>query len=329
MYNLLIIIITFIFSTILILNYKSFLSQKLGLIDHPNGRKKHKNPTSLIGGLLGFVLLFEYFIISFLLKIPIKIEYFIITSLITMIGFIDDTKDLKPTIKLFLLGSFFSTFLYLCPEFIIKEIRFDNFNFSVTTGFLGIFFTVLCLLLLINAMNMIDGMNGLYLGTNIIFFLYFIYFFKISNFFLVSFLIILFILLYCNLKNFFFLGDTGVYLISTILGLLIIEKYNYNLGFENFISVEEIFILLMLPGMDMLRLFIIRIKNKKNPFKGDRNHFHHLLNNKFKENHSLIIYFLFISVGPFVYNLGILNDFLIILTFLIIFYSFVFYLKKN
>lgn len=329
MYNLLIIIITFIFSTIIILKYKNFLSKELNLIDHPNYRKKHKIPTSLIGGFLGFVLLIEYFIISFLLKIPIKIEYFIIPSLICIVGFVDDVKDLKPYLKLFLLGAIFSVAMFLFPEFIIKEMRFNNLNLSITTGFLGILFTVLCLLLLINALNMIDGMNGLYLGSNIFFFLYLFYFFKISNFFLISFLIILFILFFCNIKGFFFIGDSGVYLISTVLGLLIIEKYNYNLGYKNFISVEEIFILLMLPGMDMFRLFIIRIKNKKNPFKGDRKHFHHLLNNKFKENHSLIIYFLLMSLGPIVYNLGILSDYLIILSFIIIFYCFVFYLKEN
>ena len=37
----------------------------------------------------------------------------------------------------------------------------------------------------------------------------------------------------------------------------------------------------MVPGIDMLRLFMTRIYNKKNPFKGDLNHLHHLLKNKF------------------------------------------------
>ena len=68
MYNLLIIIIIFIFSTILVLKYKNFLSKELNIVDHPNYRKKHKIPTSLIGGFLGFILLIEYFIISFFTK---------------------------------------------------------------------------------------------------------------------------------------------------------------------------------------------------------------------------------------------------------------------
>lgn len=328
MYNLLIIIFIFVFSTILILKYKNFLSNEFNLIDYPNDRKMHKNPTSLIGGFIGFILLFELFIISFFLKIPNKIEYLIIPGLIFIIGLFDDLKDLKPNLKLFLLGSILLICIYFFPHFIIKEIKFNNFELSMTTGFLGIFFTVLCLLLLINALNMIDGMNGLYLGTNIIFFSYLLYLYGIGNIFILSFLVILLILFFCNLKGIFFIGDSGVYLISSTLGLLIVEKYNYNLGYKNFLSVEEIFILLMLPGLDMLRLFIIRIKNKKNPFKADRKHFHHLLKRKFNDNHSLIIYLLFVISGPILYHLTFINDILIILIFSIIFYSLIYYLNK-
>ena len=46
---------------------------------------------------------------------------------------------------------------------------------------------------------------------------------------------------------------------------------------------EEIFLLMMIPGIDMFRLFVERIARKKNPFKGDRNHLHHILLNSFSE----------------------------------------------
>jgi UDP-GlcNAc:undecaprenyl-phosphate GlcNAc-1-phosphate transferase len=329
MYNLLIIIFTFFFTTILILKYKNFISKEYNLLDYPNDRKTHKKPTSLIGGLIGFILLLEFFIMTFFLKIPNKIEYFIIPGLIFIIGLFDDIKDLKPNLKLFLMGSTLLVCIFFFPQFIIKEIRFNSFELSIFTGFLSIFFTIICLLLLINALNMIDGMNGLYLGVNIIFFLYLLNLYGTENFFILSFLIILIILFFCNLKGIFFIGDSGVYLISTILGLLIIENYNYNLGYnDNFVNVEEIFILLMVPGLDMLRLFIIRIKNKKNPFEADRKHFHHLLNKKFNENHSLIIYLLFVLAGPILYNFNIINSILIILIISIIFYSLIYYLNK-
>ena len=54
--------------------------------------------------------------------------------------------------------------------------------------------------------------------------------------------------------------------------------------------IEEIFLLLYLPGYDLLRLFIFRIFQKKNPFKGDNNHVHHLLYNKIGLVKTLLIY---------------------------------------
>ena len=122
MYNLLIIVFIFVFSTILILKYKNFLSNKFNLIDYPNDRKMHKNPTSLIGGFIGFVLLSELFIITYFLKIPNKIEYFIIPGLIFVIGLFDDLKDLKPNLKLFLLGSTLLICIFFFLSFLLKKL---------------------------------------------------------------------------------------------------------------------------------------------------------------------------------------------------------------
>ena len=78
-----------------------------------------------------------------------------------------------------------------------------------------------------------------------------------------------------NYKNKVFLGDGGAYLISVIIGCTFIYQYN---SFDNFFFGDEVFVLLMIPSIDMLRLFILRIINKKHPFKGDLNHLHHVVN---------------------------------------------------
>jgi hypothetical protein len=76
----------------------------------------------------------------------------------------------------------------------------------------------------------------------------------------------------------------------------------------------------MLPGIDMLRLFYIRLKNKKNPFYGDRNHFHHLLIEKFEKKYVIIIYYL-LFITPIIFlNIKIINKTYIILIF-ILFYA--------
>ena len=79
------------------------------------------------------------------------------------------------------------------------------------------------------------------------------------------------------------------------------------------ISVEEIFLVLMIPGIDMLRLFVIRIINKKNPFKADQNHLHHYLIKNFELNKSLIIYCLLLILPIISYKVTYIPSYLIII----------------
>ena len=69
-----------------------------------------------------------------------------------------------------------------------------------------------------------------------------------------------------NYKNKIFLGDSGAFILSGIIGFILIDQYQNE---ENFFSSDEIFVILMVPGIDMLRLFISRIYKKQNPFFGD------------------------------------------------------------
>ena len=99
-------------------------------------------------------------------------------------------------------------------------------------------------------------------------------------------------------KSKFFLGDNGTMFLATFIGLIIIFAHNVSIN-SNPIPADLIFIILMFPGFDMLRLFITRILNKKNPFKGDLNHLHHHLMRKFNLNYSLFIYLSF-SLTPII-----------------------------
>jgi UDP-GlcNAc:undecaprenyl-phosphate GlcNAc-1-phosphate transferase len=127
---------------------------------------------------------------------------------------------------------------------------------------------------------MCDGFDGIALFIGLVWLCYF--FLKITeiNYYLISIIITLILIYYFNIRSKIFLGDSGNYYISTFAGSVLIKENNF---FTNYI-VEEIFIIFLLPGIDMLRLFIVRIYKKKNPFIGDRNHFHHLLINKFAKS---------------------------------------------
>ena len=120
---------------------------------------------------------------------------------------------------------------------------------------------------------MFDGINlqvGFYSLIVILFFILNKIFFHLSFFLL--FPIVTF--LYLNFCNKTFLGDSGTYILGFIISYIIIKQYNYS---SQKISIEEIFTLMMIPGIDMLRLFIQRLSKLNNPFVADRNHIHHLL----------------------------------------------------
>ena len=69
------------------------------------------------------------------------------------------------------------------------------------------------------------------------------------------------------------MGNSGSLLIAYIIGYYFIKFYNMNL----IKFAEEIYIYMCIPGLDMFRLFITRIMKKKNPFKKDLFHIHHLI----------------------------------------------------
>ena len=106
---------------------------------------------------------------------------------------------------------------------------------------------------------------------------------------------------------------------------LIKENYYYpNLYFS-----EEIFLLLLIPGIDMLRLFTKRIFNKKNPFLGDTDHLHHKLYYNFGKSKTLLIYLLMVNIPIYIFYFY--NNLIgIVLVLSIIFYCFlIFFLSKN
>jgi len=94
----------------------------------------------------------------------------------------------------------------------------------------------------------------------------------------------------------------------------VIKSYNENL----IINCDEIFILMMMPGIDMARLFIERGLKKKNPLTADGNHFHHILLKRFKLNYVLLINFTLILVPIIAYLIDISSP-KIIISFLIIY----------
>ena len=85
-----------------------------------------------------------------------------------------------------------------------------------------------------------------------------------------------------------------VFTFSHLFSLIIIKIYNTS----SKLYVESILILLLFPFLDLIRLFLVRLRNNTNPFEGDRNHIHHILFNKFGlvRSNLILIFPLIVSI---------------------------------
>ena len=248
------------------------------------------------------------------------IIFLIVSSLFFFIGLYDDKFGISATKKLFLI--IFLTFLY-CKfdnSILIQKLIFTNY-FSISLNSFSFFFTILCFCLFINAFNMFDGIN-LQSAFYYLFFLTFLsYLFDLDLIFLILIISSIFFL-YLNYKNLSFLGNNGSMYLSFIL-CVFVTKYNSNVNFILF--ADQIFLLMAIPGLELLRLAIFRILNKKHPFMPDNNHLHHLLLNKFGYTFTFIFIqsiIIFPNILGFHFNLVFPFCFLIIIIYLWLVYLF-------
>ena len=330
-----------LFSTIILFNLLIFLnferiSKGLFFFDKPDGKlKNHKNPVSIAGG---FIILINLYLIFFIIKI-LNLDdlifnnnflniIFILGSIFFVIGFIDDFKNLSPNIKLFLIiiSIFFVTFFF--PEIKLESIKISFLKNHYSFGNLSFIFTLLSFALLANAINMFDGIN-----LQLICFTLFIFVIFILKGFLPIFFILLSISLIflgiLNYQNKVFIGDGGCYLISSIIGATFIYQYKI---FSNFLYGDQIFIILFIPAIDMLRLFIVRIIKKKHPFKGDLNHLHHIIDSFIKNKNLTVLITLSLCIFPTLLMFLKLETYFILILNLILYLGLISFLvikKKN
>ena len=258
-----------------------------------NVRKFHKNNVPLFGGILIIYNLIIFFILDFFLNLNLfqeivsRREYFtfcIGTIIFFFVGLFDDKYNLNANTKLFL-NFFILLFLTLMDDnFVVKQLSFSFIENPIYLNNFSHIFTILCVLLFLNAINMFDGIN---LQTaNYCIIIFFIFLFKDTyNSLSIIFICILILFLYYNFFNKIFLGDSGTQVLAFVISYVLIKSHNLNQEF----TPEEIFVILSLPGLDMFRLFLVRIFYGKNPFSPDRNHIHHLINKQFNTFKTFIV----------------------------------------
>ncbi len=146
----------------LIISNRNLIANKLKIYDYPDYRKIHSSPTPKIGGLcilLTLVILnFNSYILGSLVT-----KNFMILSLFYffffLVGFWDDIKQLSPKLRTLIILSIIFILLLLDKNYIIQELRF-KYASTIYLGSFDLIFTIFCFFALYNALNFIDGYNG-------------------------------------------------------------------------------------------------------------------------------------------------------------------------
>jgi len=312
--------ITILLSFFFFIFLNKFIAKKIGLYDRPSKYKIHKNIVPLTGGFFFLFLILIFFILNLIFKIhPYKECVFIFISclIIFFIGLIDDKINIKPLSRIIilfiiLLSIFASGNIYLVS---IIKINFGLSNYLLFhKNFDHVAFSAITLLTFMILINITDGINGLISALAIISSAIML-FYGASNIILITLIIsssVCFLVM--NLQSKIFLGSSGNSILSFLIYIVIVENYNRSSN----IDLILIIIIFILPLLDSVRLFIVRIKENKNPFSRDLNHFHYIIKKKFKKFY-LIIYLILNFIPFFLYKFFIPN-LLIILSISVIFY---------
>ena len=293
-----VLIIAIIILSTFLATFSSIIGKKIGLMDAPKEGKIHSKPIPMIGGLILFFSILISLIFNEDLVEQEKFILFFYFSSFFLVGFLDDKYNIDSYIRIFLILSISIIFIFSYDFFVIEKIFFKNLNSEYYFGKFKIIVTLICILLLYIAMNMADGINGLIILFSIIGIIIFKYFISLSslNFIDIAILTSLIVLFFFNYNNKLFLGNSGTTLLASYFIFTSIEQ-NYFLKIDVF-SIISIFLIM---GIDMVRLFFLRISNNSNPFNRDQEHFHHILFKKYNTNFAISIY-IFLSFSPIIFS---------------------------
>ena len=332
--NIFLILFFAAYNLLLVLNFSKIKIFHTNIDKPDNLRKKHKSPTPLAGGLIIIFNLLVYFCLinfsnfEFLKEFLFQNKesfniFFLFALIIFFVGFFDDRFNFSANLKFIFLTILIVILLFLDENLQISNLKFSIFAQNLKLNNYNVFFTVFCFLVYLNAFNMFDGINLQCSIYSLIIFIYISVCF--GNSALLNILIIsLLFFCYLNYNNKSFLGDSGSLLLGFIISYIFIKLYNL----EKIEFADDIVIFMIIPGIDLLRLFVIRLIDKRNPLSSDRLHLHHLLTNKFNLPQSLLI-IIFLIIFPIFLNHLNVNNLISILLSIFLYFGFLMKSKKK
>lgn len=286
-----------------------FLFKKYKILDNPKKYNINRKPVPYPIGICFFLSFFIIICILFgISNLDSKhIGIIVALGLLTIFNFIDDRKSIKV---------FYRLIMQICICFILiySNIKIDFINIPfIGTVYLDNFTiynipiiiyiaSIIWFMFFMNAINWFDGISGLVNSVSIASFLVLLLLVyvlslninisikELNNLNHIGILSVIGLGITIILLFFDFpykipkalLGDSGSMSIGLFIGILSILSGS---------KMATTFIVLAIPLIDSILVILHRIQNKKNPFKGDYNHFHHdLLKSGYKKSYIIILF---------------------------------------
>lgn len=264
------------------------LSSAKKLFDYPDERKLNKVAVPTMGGVGIFIGLTVSSILFIQPGSAGELRYLLLGIIIMFFaGMKDDMLSIPARIKL-ILQIATGLILVLLGDFCITR-PYGLFHAELFCNGISIPLSVLMFVFLINALNLIDGIDGLAAGITLAVSLFLgIWFFLAGhlNYAVVCLALTGSLAAYLRFnvfgkKNKIFMGDTGSLILGVFLAAMVIRFNEANTTAPEavrFFNPPQIVLgMMIVPVTDTLRVFIIRIRHRRSPFSPDMNHFHHLL----------------------------------------------------
>jgi len=315
------------------------LAHQNKIYDVPDERKTHNYPVSSLGGIAIFSgLILSMLLVSDFNNYNAELQYYVAgLFVIFILGLIDDIFILKAWKKT--LGQLaVAAVLTLKGGLLVTNLH-GFLGMHALTHTESVYISFFTIILLINAFNLLDGVDGLAASIGLVACLLFGVFFLINN--VLPYAVLAFsiagALLAFLMYNFppakIFMGDSGstlIGLICSMLAIKFVENPAIQVNLTGYSTPAIAFGFLLIPLMDVLRVFALRIAKGKSPLIPDRSHFHHLLQNKGLSHTEVTITLL---AGEFVFALITLllhniNINIVIASQFILYFTSVYILKR-
>ena len=270
------------------------IALRFGFVDHPGGRKIHEQPTPTVGGIAMFVAVLLALTVDHSLHGRIVILLGC-SAVLVALGILDDKHGLPVRLRL-LIQALLATIVIVAAGGEVTHLGVE-FGRDIPLGILAVPFSAIAFVGGINAINMIDGADGMagkmvlisMLGVVVIFYIAGAPELPIA---LAMIGTVLGFLLF-NSRIFVkrahvFMGDAGSMWLGLVLGWFMAKLTHHQ------VSAAPALVLWLfgIPLMDTLTVMLRRVKQRRSPFDPDRTHIHHVF-----QDHGLSISFSVLMLG--------------------------------